>query len=71
MNRVKQLMAPVLIVLLMQAQTAQGAIAAAHVYHNHMPNFWPFYAVDVRPSTTPTPVGAADPLHVRRRRSST
>ncbi|MGC3996130.1 MAG: fibronectin type III domain-containing protein [Anaeromyxobacter sp.] len=27
------------------AQVAQGAdIPAAHVYHNHMPNFWPYYA---------------------------
>ena len=23
-----------------------GTIPAAHVYHNHMPNFWPFYGVD-------------------------
>ena len=23
--------------------TADATIAASHVYHNHMPNFWPYY----------------------------
>jgi chitodextrinase len=35
-----------------------GPIPAAHVYHNHMPNFWPFYAVDVGAKYDATPVGA-------------
>jgi chitodextrinase len=37
---------------------APAAIPAAHVYHNHMPNFWPFYAVDVGNAYNATPVGA-------------
>ena len=37
---------------------ALGAIPAAHVYHNHMPNFWPFYAVDVGAKYTSTAVGS-------------
>lgn len=36
-----------------------GTIPAAHVYHNHMPNFWPFYAVDVNAKYNATPVGGA------------
>lgn len=35
-----------------------GPIPAAHVYHNHMPNFWPFYAVDPAAKYDATPVGA-------------
>lgn len=35
-----------------------GTIPAAHVYHNHMPNFWPFYAVDVQSKYNATPIGA-------------
>ncbi|MES2117719.1 MAG: carbohydrate binding domain-containing protein [Pseudomonadota bacterium] len=35
-----------------------GTIPAAHVYHNHMPNFWPFYAVDVQARYNATAVGA-------------
>jgi chitodextrinase len=38
--------------------TAAAAIPAAHVYHNHMPNFWPFYAVDVGKAYNATAVGA-------------
>jgi chitodextrinase len=38
--------------------TAPAAIPAAHVYHNHMPNFWPFYAVDVGKAYNATAVGA-------------
>ena len=37
---------------------APAAIPAAHVYHNHMPNFWPFYAVDVGKAYNATAVGA-------------
>lgn len=33
-------------------------IPAAHVYHNHMPNFWPFYAVDVLAKYNATANGA-------------
>lgn len=36
-----------------------GTIPAAHVYHNHMPNFWPLYAVDVNAKYNATPVGGA------------
>ena len=35
-----------------------GTIPAAHVYHNHMPNFWPFYAVDVLAKYNATATGA-------------
>lgn len=35
-----------------------GTIPAAHVYHNHMPNFWPFYGVDVQAKYNATPVGS-------------
>lgn len=35
-----------------------GTIPAAHVYHNHMPNFWPFYAVDVQAKYNATATGA-------------
>jgi chitodextrinase len=51
----KPLLALALVALVLQAQTARGQIAAAHVYHNHMPNFWPYY--DVTQYAT-TPVGA-------------
>jgi chitodextrinase len=37
---------------------AAPPIPAAHVYHNHMPNFWPFYAVDVAAKYNATAVGA-------------
>ena len=37
---------------------AAGTIPAAHVYHNHMPNFWPFYAVDVVAKYNATALGA-------------
>lgn len=39
-------------------QITSAAIPAAHVYHNHMPNFWPFYAVDVGNTYNATAVGA-------------
>jgi chitodextrinase len=35
-----------------------GTIPAAHVYHNHMPNFWPFYAVDPVAKYNATAIGA-------------
>ncbi len=35
-----------------------GTIPAAHVYHNHMPNFWPFYAVDVMAKYNATATGS-------------
>ena len=38
---------------------SQAAIPAAHVYHNHMPNFWPFYGVDVGNTYTATAIGQA------------
>ena len=28
------------------APAAKGNIAATHIYHNHMPNFWPYFDVD-------------------------
>src|SRR5262245_2762144 len=31
--------------VLLLARPAGAEIAAAHVYHNHMPNFWPYYDV--------------------------
>lgn len=42
--------------VLLSAQAAP--IPAAHVYHNHMPNFWPFYAVDALARYDATAVGA-------------
>lgn len=36
----------------------EAGIPAAHVYHNHMPNFWPFYGVDVNATYNATAVGA-------------
>lgn len=39
--------------------TLQAAtIPSAHVYHNHMPNFWPFYGVDPLATYNATAVGA-------------
>lgn len=44
--------------LCLQPSLAQaGVIPAAHVYHNHMPNFWPFYGVDVAATYNATAVG--------------
>lgn len=36
----------------------RAAVPAAHVYHNHMPNFWPFYGVNVQATYDATAVGA-------------
>lgn len=47
-----------LFVLASVSATAPAAIPSAHVYHNHMPNFWPFYAVDVGNAYNATAVGA-------------
>jgi hypothetical protein len=33
------------VALALGASVTQGDIAATHIYHNHMPNFWPFYDV--------------------------
>ncbi|NPC68979.1 alpha-amylase [Corallococcus exiguus] len=41
-------------VILLHAQQAQAQIAAAHVYHNHMPNFWAYYDLT---QYNATPVG--------------
>ncbi|HYO54741.1 fibronectin type III domain-containing protein, partial [Archangium sp.] len=41
---------------LLLAGPARAQIAASHVYHNHMPNFWPYYDVSRYAST---PVGGA------------
>jgi len=38
--------------------TQAASIPAAHVYHNHMPNFWPFYGVDVGATYNSTAVGS-------------
>lgn len=32
--------------LVMTSISAQAEIAATHIYHNHMPNFWPYYDVN-------------------------
>ena len=37
---------------------ADAGVPAAHVYHNHMPNFWPFYGVNVQATYDATAVGA-------------
>ncbi|QRN94206.1 alpha-amylase [Archangium violaceum] len=55
MQRLKPLMLPAVAALLL-AGPAQAQIAASHVYHNHMPNFWPYYDVSKYAST---PVGGA------------
>jgi chitodextrinase len=55
MNRLKPYAALALVALVLHAGTAQAQIAAAHVYHNHMPNFWPYYDVTWYAST---PVGS-------------
>jgi len=54
-NRLKPLLLPAVAVLLL-AGPARAQIAASHVYHNHMPNFWAYYDVSKYAST---PVGGA------------
>jgi chitodextrinase len=39
------------------SNAAAAAIPAAHVYHNHMPDFWPFYGVDVGNTYNATAIG--------------
>lgn len=34
------------------SQEAQAKIAATHIYHNHMPNFWPYYDTSTYASTS-------------------
>jgi chitodextrinase len=53
MHRVKSLIGPVLSALLLSAVPARAQIAASHVYHNHMPNFWAYYDLS-KYATTPT-----------------
>src|SRR5512140_717101 len=55
MIRLKQCLALAMVALLLRAGPSQGQIAAAHVYHNHMPNFWAYYDVSQYAST---PVGS-------------
>ena len=56
MNRHTPLLGAVLAVLLLPGvEPARAQIAASHVYHNHMPNFWAYYDVSQYAST---PVGA-------------
>ena len=43
------------VVLGLSASITQADIAATHIYHNHMPNFWPYYDVAQYDSL---PVGA-------------
>jgi chitodextrinase len=40
------------------APAGSAGIPAAHVYHNHMPNFWPFYGVDVGNTYNATAIGS-------------
>lgn len=42
--------------LALSASIARADIAATHIYHNHMPNFWPYYDVTQYDSL---PVGAS------------
>ena len=44
-------------VLALPAPLLAAGIPAAHVYHNHMPNFWPFYGVDVMATYDATAIG--------------
>ncbi|MFC5704061.1 carbohydrate binding domain-containing protein [Cohnella faecalis] len=45
-------LAGALLVLQASVTPASAEIAAAHVYHNHMPNFWAFYDVNQYSSTS-------------------
>ncbi len=42
-NRIQSVLLLCLALVFLPAQYAAAQIAAAHVYHNHMPNFWPYY----------------------------
>lgn len=55
MSRLRPLLLPAVAALLLAGE-AQAQIAASHVYHNHMPNFWAYYDVSKYAST---PVGGA------------
>lgn len=52
-NKIKRaiLSASVASSVLLIGNLAQAEIAATHVYHNHMPNFWPYYDVSQYDST--------------------
>ncbi|HZH79626.1 MAG TPA: carbohydrate binding domain-containing protein [Archangium sp.] len=56
MNRSRSFVVPALAAtaVLLQAGSARAQIAASHVYHNHMPNFWAYYDTSKYAST---PVG--------------
>lgn len=56
MNRLRSFVVPALAAtaVLLQAGSARAQIAASHVYHNHMPNFWAYYDTSKYAST---PVG--------------
>ncbi|WP_417067556.1 carbohydrate binding domain-containing protein [Niveibacterium terrae] len=57
--RLKPIAACVAALLAFTPQLGETAsIPAAHVYHNHMPNFWPFYGVDVTATYNATAVGS-------------
>jgi hypothetical protein len=51
-------LAAFLAALFAASHAGAGTIPAAHVYHNHMPNFWPFYAVDPLAKYNATAIGA-------------
>ncbi|ATB27055.1 carbohydrate binding domain-containing protein [Melittangium boletus] len=56
MYRVRSQIGPTLSALLLLAMPARAQIAASHVYHNHMPNFWAYYDLSKYAST---PTGGA------------
>ena len=57
MYRLRSLIGPTLsALLLLLAMPARAQIAASHVYHNHMPNFWAYYDLSKYAST---PTGGA------------
>lgn len=51
-------MAAVFTSTILLGTASAASIPAAHVYHNHMPNFWPFYGVDVAATYNNTAIGA-------------
>lgn len=58
MNFIRKILVAALVTgYIVLSQSVLSAIPAAHVYHNHMPNFWPFYAVNPADQYNATPVG--------------
>ena len=50
------------------SSAAQAQISATHIYHNHMPNFWPYYDVskyDALPVGSPVRPRATPPVSKR------